>query len=86
MKPLTVFILKLCPYCVKARTYIDELMSEPQFSKLDIQYIYENKEKELADSFDYYYVPAFYQERQKLHEGAVSKEQVREILKTVLES
>jgi len=84
MQPLTLFYLKFCPYCHEAKAYIEELMKEERYQKIEIQWINEGKERALADTYDYYYVPTFYLGRKKLHEGAMSKEDVRKVFETVL--
>ena len=38
-----------------------------------------------ADRYDYWYVPTFYVDGNKLHEGACSKEKVRQILEKAAE-
>jgi len=76
---LTVFVLKRCPYCIKAKRYIKELLEEEQYKDIDIEYVDERKEKERAKQFDYYYVPSFYIGNHKLYEGAIQKEQVKEV-------
>ena len=80
MKPLTIFILKRCPYCKKAIKIIEKLQSESKYEGINIVYVDEIQEKELADSFDYYYVPSFFVGNTKLYEGAIKKEQVIEVL------
>ncbi len=84
MKNVKLFLLDNCPYCIKALRYIEELTEEyPDLKAVNIHMIEERKEKELADSYDYYLVPSFYVDEVKVHEGAVSKEQVLEILTSV---
>ena len=39
----------------------------------------------LADTFDYYYVPTFYVDGVKVHEGGVYPEEVEKILRSALE-
>ena len=80
MKPLTIFILKRCPYCKKAIKIIEKLQIESKYEGINIVYVDEIQEKELADSFDYYYVPSFFVGNTKLYEGAIKKEQVIEVL------
>ena len=79
MEPLTIFILKRCPYCKKAIKIIEKLQSESKYEGIELVYIDESKEKELAASFDYYYVPSFFVGNTKLHEGAIKQEQMIEL-------
>jgi len=84
MKDLKLFILTNCPYCQQALKYIEELQQEEKYRDIKYQLIDERKEKALADSYDYYYVPTFYLDEKKVHEGIVSKEQVQAIFDQAL--
>jgi glutaredoxin len=82
---LTVFILRNCPFCKRALQYITELKKEnPEFKNIKLDIIDEEERKELADSYDYYYVPTFYMGKEKLHEGAIYKKEVSALLQRVL--
>jgi len=77
---LLLFILKTCPYCIEARRWCDELMAEnPEYAQIKIKIIDERVESELANSYDYYYVPTFFCGDVKLHEGAATKEKIRKV-------
>ena len=66
---LTVFYLDGCPYCRKAREAVLELKSEnPSFEKVDIKWIEENANPEIADAYDYYRVPSIFSGDEKLYE------------------
>ncbi len=52
------------------------LTQTPFASYLEIDYAYE---------FDYFKVPAFYIDGQKVHEGAITKEEVKRVLEAALE-
>ena len=41
--------------------------------------IEESEQSELADTYDYYYVPCFFEGTKKLHEGAITKEAIQKI-------
>ena len=41
--------------------------------------IEESEQSELADTYDYYYVPCFFEGTKKLHEGAITKETIQKI-------
>lgn len=85
MKKLTVFVLKRCPYCIKAKKYIDELIKEDAYKQIEIEFVDERKEKKRASDFDYYYVPSFYMGDHKLYEGAIKKEQLKEVFDDYLQ-
>ncbi len=85
MKKLTMFILEDCPYCIEARRWIAEIKrEEPRFAELEIELIDEEIQKEFADSMDYYYVPTFYCDGEKLFEGAMTKDIVRKCMEKAL--
>ena len=58
----------------------------PAYAKIKINMIEENKNRHISSSFDYYYVPCFYLGDQKLHEGAASKENIKQVLDAALAS
>lgn len=77
---MKLFILENYPHCMRARHWIEELCEEnPLYRDIPIELIDEAKEVELADSYDYYYVPCFYDGNIKLHEGSASKEIIKNI-------
>ena len=79
MKPVKLFYLKNCPFCKKALRYIEEARAaHPEL-------IEESEQPALADTFDYYYVPTFYVDGVKVHEGGVYPEEVEKILRSALE-
>mgnify|MGYP000038844568 FL=1 len=81
MKPVKLFYLKNCPFCKKALRYIEEARAaHPELAAVE-----ESEQPELADTFDYYYVPTFYVGGVKVHEGGVYPEEVEKILRSALE-
>lgn len=81
MKKIMLFKLRFCGYCRQALKYLDTLIQEnPHFRELEIEQIDESKERNRAAQYDYYYVPTFYIGEEKVHEGPVDLEKVREIL------
>jgi len=84
MKKLRVFIQKQCPYCQAALRDLASLTQDSAFSGIELEIIDELIERELADSYDYYYVPTFYYKEKKLHEGAIDKEELKAVLEAVI--
>ncbi len=80
MKKIELFIMRACPHCKKALRELDELMSEERFKDVKIEIIDENEQPEIANSRDYYYVPTFYLDNEKVHEGIVEGNTVKNIL------
>jgi len=86
MKEITYFYLKSCPYCKMANNMIAELIDEdPEFADISIKKIEESENPEIANKYDYYYVPCFWIGDKKLHEGVPTKEKIRDVLTAALE-
>jgi thioredoxin 1 len=80
LKQILMFIIASCPYCKKAMGYVEELMKEkPEYKNIPFRIIDETVETEFAESYDYYYVPAFYADNEKVHEGEAAKDDVRKV-------
>ncbi len=91
MQKLTAFYLEGCPYCKKAVESLKELKAENSaYEKAEIDWIEESKSPDIANSYDYYYVPSFFLGDTKLYECSPKegyeeiKQQVRKVLDTVL--
>lgn len=84
MSKLTVFHLQHCPHCHKARTIFEQLQLEEKYAKIELEWVDEQKETARANAHDYYYVPSFYLGEEKLHEGKVTEDIVRQVLDKVL--
>lgn len=84
MKKVELFYLKNCPYCKKAIQYLNELKDEEKYADIDIQFIEESIDVDYANQHDYYYVPTFYIDDVKVFEGAMDKEDVKEVLEKSL--
>ncbi len=69
-----------CPYCKKAARFMEELMKEkPKFKDIPLEIIDETLEPEVANSYDYYFVPTYYVDNEKVHEGVASKEDIKNV-------
>lgn len=85
MKELTLFYLEHCPYCKRARGNMEELKGEnPAYADIPVNMIEEIEQRELADQYDYYYVPTFYLDGEKISEGAVDRDGVKAVLDKAL--
>ena len=86
MKRIQLFYLKNCPFCKKAFRYIEEAKAaHPELQSLQVELIEESEEPALADQYDYYYVPTFYIDGVKVHEGGIYPEEVEPLLRKALE-
>lgn len=86
MKEIKLFVMASCPYCKKALAWMDELYEEtPAYSAIPITIIDEVKQPEIANAHDYYYVPTYYLNNQKVHEGAATREGIKKIFDDALQ-
>ncbi len=86
MKPIKLFYLRNCPYCKRALQYIEsEKAAHPELAELEIEMIEESEHPEVADRYDYYYVPTFYIGDEKVHEGGIFADEMGSILRKALE-
>lgn len=86
MKELIYFRLSYCPHCRHANEYLEELKAEnPEYCKIPIKIIDEEKDRKTANKYDYYYVPCFFMGNEKLHEGVPTKDCIRKVLDRALE-
>lgn len=86
MKQVKLFYLKSCPFCKKALRYIDQAKAaHGELAAVEIEMIEESEQPELADTFDYYYVPTFYVDGVKVHEGGIYPDEVEGVLRKALE-
>ena len=88
MKELTMCYLDDCGYCARARKALDELYAaNPTYREVQIWMIEESREPTLADQYDYYAVPTFFDGDKKLFEAHLfmSYEAIRDEVKRVLD-
>lgn len=77
MKKITMFYQENCPHCKKAFAMMKDLFAQhPEYEKIPLVKVEENKDPETANKYDYYYVPTFFVDDKKLHEGVPSLEAV----------
>jgi len=81
VKKVILFHFVGCPYCRAAENYLRELTAEnPAYAAVEVERIDERKHPDIANRYDYWYVPTFYVDGQKAHEGACSKKDVEAVL------
>jgi len=86
MKEIKLFYLKNCPFCKKALRCIEELKAgHAELAAVEIEMIEESEQPDVADRYDYYYVPTFYVDGVKEHEGGIYPEEVERIMRKALE-
>ena len=85
MKKVQMMILEDCPYCRQAFTIMEHLKQEnPEFSQVEITITDEAKDPEFANSLDYYYVPTFFVDGQKIHEGIPTESNIKKVYEAAL--
>ena len=86
MKNITMFYFETCPHCRAAMRWMEQLFEEDSgYKLLEIEKIDEKACPDIADKYDYYYVPTFYVGGEKLHEGVASLEIIRSVFDAALE-
>lgn len=89
MKDIEIFYLSYCPYCKNAQRAVAELMSEnAAYAELNIKWIDESLDRQLADSRDYYNVPSLFWQGRKLYEAKSSHSysQIKDNINTAFQS
>ena len=85
MKDVLMMVQQGCPHCRKAFEIMDQLSREyPQYAQVPVKIVDELQEKEFADTLDYWYVPTFFVDGQKVHEGVTSLEKIQEVFEAAL--
>ena len=84
MKPVKLFYQTRCHFCKRDYNYMEELKKRPEYENIVIEAIEETEHPDIADRYDYYYVPTFYIGEEKVHEGGIFPEEVEEIFKKAL--
>lgn len=84
MKKVTLFMFAACPYCQKAIAIQNKLLAQETYSGLEIEMIDEKLHPDVAEKYDYYYVPTYYVDGKKLHEGEADIKNVKTVLDAAL--
>lgn len=81
MKKVTMFYLENCPHCRRAFSMVEDLKAKnPKYSKIEIDLIEESKNVQAASAHDYYYVPSFFVDGEKMHEGVPTLDKIQAVL------
>ena len=85
MKPVIMFVTEWCPYCKKALAWMDAIKKQnPEYAGIDIKIIDEELQPDIAKQYTYYYVPTYYVDGVKVHEGVASKNTILGIFEKAL--
>jgi len=63
---------------------MDKLKQQDVYKVIEIELIEESEQTEFADQYDYYYVPTFYIDGEKVHEGGIFENEVEDVFKKAL--
>lgn len=86
MKTVLMFTMESCPYCREARLWMEELKKEnAKYSDITVTVIDERRHPDVSNEYDYYYVPTYYVDGVKIHEGAASKDVIRGVFEKASE-
>ena len=83
MKIVKMFIQRNCPYCRRALDYWLELKTDGLYEDIELEIIDELIERDLANSYNYYYVPSIYFQEEKYHEGVLEKKTLIDVLNRI---
>lgn len=85
MKPVIMFVTEWCPYCKKALSWMDDIKKQnPEYGDIEIKIIDEELQPHIAKQYTYYYVPTYYVDGVKVHEGAASRNIVSKVFEMAL--
>lgn len=71
-KALTIFHQQTCPFCIKARQALDELLEEqPAYKEVSVEWIEESEHPEIIEQYDYYATPSIFAGKEKLYEATI---------------
>lgn len=75
-----------CPHCKHAFEMMDKLKKQyPEFEQIEIEIIEENWEPEKTVGYDYWYVPTYFVNDVKVHEGVPSLAAVEDVFRLAME-
>ena len=74
-----------CPYCRIAHRWMDQILrSKSEYENIEIEIIDEVRHQEIANKYNYWYVPTYYVGETKIHEGATSKKNIQKVFEEAL--
>lgn len=80
-----MMVMAGCPHCIRAREIMAELCAaHPDYATVPVKIVDETVEREFAESLDYYYVPTFFVNGEKMHEGRPMREAIERVFQAAL--
>ena len=85
MKKVILFYFPACPYCRAAINWLESLQAEnPELAAVTVERIDEQIHPEISSQYDYWYVPTFYVDGVKAHEGPATRAIVEQVHRRAL--
>lgn len=85
MANITLYHFEGCPACGRAKEWIKELRQEkPELQKAQIEMVDVYKTSNFRPPAPFQYVPTFFVDGRKVLEGAVTKEQIEQIMQSAI--
>ena len=85
MKQVELIHFESCPYCKQARRWLQEVTAQhPELAAVHVEQIDEKLQPERVKGRKYWYVPTFYVDGKKVHEGVASRQIVEDVLRSAL--
>ena len=82
MKEILLFVMAGCPHCRLALQLQEELFAaHPEWRDIPLKIVDEIRDPAFADRFNYYYVPTYYVDGQKVHEGHAERDDVKKVFR-----
>ena len=84
MKKILAFEYAGCPYCAQGKNLISE---NPEYGKVEVEWIEENEHPEIIANYDYYATPSMFIDGEKKYEAHLfeSYEECKSHIKDVLD-
>ena len=85
MKQVLYFYMDGCPFCRQADRWMEEVLREhPEYGSVEVRKVEERRERDFARNFDYYFVPTYYVDGVKAHEGVATKAMIESVFQKAL--
>ena len=86
MKEILMFVQKDCPHCKRALKWQEVLTEKfhPEWAQVPIRMVDELEQPEVAQAYDYYYVPTYFIDGVKVHEGPGTQQDVEKVFAQAL--
>lgn len=69
-----------------AHRWMDAVLEEnPEYKDIELEVIDEVRHPDIANQYDYWYVPTYYVDGVKVHEGAATKKKVKKVFERALD-